>query len=81
MAMEDGEGEPAAGGSSPEAVVAARWRAGKSLRDIAIDLYGAERVATGWHRDGWMRTKVRRLIGRAGAGSDGGPGVAGPGTP
>ena len=64
----------------PEAVVLAGRRDGKSLREIAIDLYGAERGAAGWDCDGWMRTKVRRLVGRAGAESDGRPGIAGPGT-
>ena len=80
MAAEDGEGEPPPGSSSPEAVAAAGLRAGKSLREIAIDLYGVEEVAAGWHRDGWMRAMVRRLVGRARAGSGGGPGVAGAGT-
>ena len=87
MAAEDGEGEPAAGArtpprvsadSSPEAVAMAGRRAGKSLREIAVDLYGAERVAAGWHRDGWMRATVQRLAGGAGTGSDGRSGVAGP---
>ena len=64
-----------------EAAVLAAHRSGKSLREIAIDLYGREQVEACWHADSWMRTKVRRLVGRAGAESDGGPGVAGPGSP
>ena len=35
--------------------------AGKSWREIAIDLYGAERVAADWHTESWMRSRVRRL--------------------
>ena len=40
-------------------------RAGRSLREIAIDLFGAERVAAEWHPDGSMRADVRRLVQRA----------------
>ena len=58
---EDGEGEPAVGRSSPQAVVAAGLRAGKPLREVAVDLYGAARVDAEWIRDGWMRVRVRRL--------------------
>lgn len=34
--------------------------AGKSWREIAVDLYGAHSVARQWHPDGWMRARVRR---------------------
>ena len=34
--------------------------AGKSWRETAVDLYGAESVATEWHADSWMRARVRR---------------------
>ncbi len=60
MATEDGEGGPAAGDSSPAAIVAAGLRAGKPLRDIAVGLYGRERVDAHWHADSAMRSKVRR---------------------
>ena len=59
------------------AVALSGIRSGKSMREIAVDLYGADKVAAGWHRDGWMRAKVRRLVSRARAASD----DAGPGTP
>ncbi len=34
--------------------------AGKSWRETAVDLYGADAVAAEWHADGWMRARVRR---------------------
>ncbi|WP_428097891.1 DNA -binding domain-containing protein [Candidatus Rariloculus sp.] len=34
--------------------------AGKSWRETAVDLYGAQRVAAEWHRESWMRARVRR---------------------
>ena len=34
--------------------------AGKSWRQTAVDLYGADGVATHWHPDSWMRARVRR---------------------
>ncbi len=73
MAAEDGAGEPAA----LLAVVAAGLRAGKPLREIAVDLYGREQVDADWHADGRMRSKLRRLVQRARAASGG----AGPATP
>ena len=36
------------------AVVPAGLRSGKSMRKIAVDLYGADRAAAGWHGDGRM---------------------------
>ena len=33
--------------------------AGRSLRQIAVDLYGEARVAEEWHSDGSMRGRVR----------------------
>ena len=59
------------------AVALAGIRSGKSMRKIAVDLYGADAAAAGWHRDGRMRAKVRRLVQRARAA----PGAAGPGMP
>ena len=56
-------------GASERAVVLAGVRSGKSTREIAVDLYGADRVAADWHRDGWMRAQVRRLVQRARAAS------------
>ena len=34
--------------------------AGKSWREIAVNLYGVKRVAVEWSTDGWMRSRVRR---------------------
>ena len=36
--------------------------AGKSHRRIAIDIYGAAKVAAGWYEDGGLRSRVRRRI-------------------
>ena len=63
------------------AVVLAGPRSGKSLRGIAIDLYGADQVERDWHGDSWMRANVQRLVDRAPAAPDEGPDKAGPGTP
>lgn len=60
------------------AAVLAGRRAGKPLREIAVDLYGREQVDAEWHADSLMRSKLRRLLRRAEAGSDGGPDGAGP---
>ena len=57
MAVADGEGEPA----TPLAVAAAGLRAGKPPREIAVDLYGRDRVDADWHADSRMRSKLRRL--------------------
>ena len=62
-------------------VALAGIRSGKSMREIAVDLYGADRVAAGWHADSRMRAKVRRLISRARAASGGGPDNAGHDVP
>ena len=59
------------------AVALAGIRCGNSLREIAVDLYGADAVAADWHAGGWMQAKVRRLVYRARAES----GDASPGTP
>jgi hypothetical protein len=38
-------------------------RAGASQRDIAMALYGADRIADGWHGDAdSLRSRVRRLV-------------------
>lgn len=58
------------------AVARAGRRAGRPLRDIAVDLYGRERVAAAWHADGRMRAQLRRLLRRAGARCGIGPGAA-----
>lgn len=63
------------------AVALAGLRAGKSLREIAIDLYGADRVAADWHADSWTRARVQRLVDRARAAPDEGPDRPGCGTP
>jgi len=80
MATKDGEGNPAAGDSSPAAIVAAGRRAGKPLREIAVDLYGREQVDADWHADSAMRSMVRRLWYRAEAGSGAGPDGTEPGS-
>ena len=77
MTAEDGNGEPPAGPepapeSAPEttpetimeSVAEAGRRAGRSYREIAVDLFGADLVDAEWHRDGWMRARVRRLLRR-----------------
>ena len=63
------------------AVALAGIRSGKSMREIAVDLYGAERVAADWHVDSRMRAKVRRLVSRVRDASGAGPNNGGPGTP
>ena len=63
------------------AVVPAGVRSGKSMRETAVDLYGADRVAAGRHGGGRMRAKVRRLVHRARAASGEGPDNAGPAMP
>ncbi len=63
------------------AVALAGVRSGKSMREIAVDLYGAERVAADWHADSRMRAKVRRLVSRVRDASGAGPDNGGPGTP
>ena len=65
------------------AVALAGIRSGKSMREIAVDQYGADEVAASWHGDSRMRAKVLRLMNRARAASDkgAGPGKAGAGTP
>ena len=71
----------AGAGASELAVALAGVRSGKSTREIAVDLYGPDRVAADWHRDDWMRAQVRRLVQRARAASGARPGGAGTGTP
>ena len=39
--------------------------AGRSLREIAIELYGERRVAEDWSRDGSMKARVRWRVKRA----------------
>ena len=38
--------------------------AGASLREVAEGLFGADTVAAGWHADGGLRSRVRRLVRR-----------------
>ena len=79
------EGAAAAGDVGAEAAMRAvaldGIRTGKSMREIAVDLYGADAVATDWHGGGWMRAKVRRLVYRARDASGAGLDDACPGTP
>ena len=76
----------AGAGAAMTAVVPAGLRSGKSMPEIAVDLYGADRVtadrvAAGWHGDGRMRAKVRRPVHRTRTAPDEGPDRAGPATP
>ena len=64
-----------------QAAVSAGLRAGKPMRAIAVELYGADRVAAEWDCDGGMRAKVRRLARRARAASAGESAAAVRGTP
>jgi len=57
-------------------IAAAGRSAGKPLRGIAVDLYGAARVEAEWTPGGWMPARVRRPVRRAG---DAPPLGAGPG--
>ena len=59
------------------AVALAGIRSGKSMREIAAELYGSDEVTAGWHGDSRMRAKVQWLVQRAQAASD----DANPGTP
>ena len=36
----------------------------RSIREIAVAVFGTERVAAQLHAGGWMRARVRRLAGR-----------------
>ncbi len=63
-----------------QAVVLAGLRSAKSMREIAVDRYGARQVAVEWHRDGWMRPMVQWLVHRARAAPDEGPDSTDPGT-
>ena len=63
-----------------QAVALAGLRSGKSMREIAVDLYGADRVAADWHADSGMRAQVQRLADLARAAPDDEPDNAGPGT-
>ena len=58
-----------------EAVALAGRRAGRSLREIAVDLYGREKVDASWHADSAMRAKMRRLLYRAEARNGAGRGT------
>ncbi|EYS98177.1 hypothetical protein CF68_22440 [Cupriavidus sp. SK-4] len=39
-------------------------QAGASLREVGEGLFGADAVASGWHADGGLRSRVRRLVRR-----------------
>lgn len=70
MSPEDGDGEPPAGTPpetrprTAEKTVAAGLRAKNPLREIAMDLFGAARVAEEWHSGSRMRAQLRRLVHR-----------------
>ena len=56
-----------------ESAVLAGKRAGKALREIAVDLHGREHVDANWYADGPLRAKMRRLLYRAEARAGAGP--------
>jgi hypothetical protein len=39
-------------------------QAGASLREVGEGLFGVDAVAVGWHADGGLRSRVRRLVRR-----------------
>ena len=47
-------------------------RAGRKSRPIAVDIWGAQRVADQWTRGEWMRSQMRRWIPKAEALAAGG---------
>ena len=59
-----------------EDAVLAGKRAGRTLREIAVELYGRERVEADWHADSAMRAKLRRRLYRAEARAGAGPAAA-----
>ena len=62
-ALKSGEAE---GGENRELLIALDGRlAGKSLREIAVDLYGVEAVAAEWNPDGALRSRTLRVLRRA----------------
>ena len=63
------------------AAALAGLQSGKSMRAVAVDLYGADQAAADWDCDALMRATVRRVAHRARASSGEGPGRAGPGMP
>jgi len=62
-------------GMEAEAVALAGQRAGKGLRESAVDRYGREKVDASWHADSAMRAKMRRLLYRAEARNGAGRGT------
>ena len=54
--------------AAAEAVALVGRQSGKSLRAIAVEIYGREQVDADWHVDSWMRVKLRRAGARASAG-------------
>ena len=67
--------------AAAQAAVLAGLRAGKSMRAVAVELHGADRVAAEWDCGGGMRAKVRRVTRRARAASAGEAGAVALGTP
>ena len=58
--------------AAQEDAVPAVRRAGMSLRELAVDLWGRERVDAGWRADSPLRATLRRMLRRAGARSGAG---------
>lgn len=51
------------GGENREVLIAFdRHRAGKTMREIAEDLYGVPRVAGKWDAEDWLRWRTGRLL-------------------
>ena len=56
-----GPGPDARHPADPELLTVLDGRlAGKSWRETAVELYGAQRVAADWNADSWMRSRERR---------------------
>ena len=61
--------EATAEGTRELSIVLDGYDAGKSMREIAVDLYGAEKVTAEWTSDSVLRTRMRRLLRKARANS------------
>ena len=57
--------EPTADGDRELSIALDGYDAGKSMREIAVDLYGAEKVTAEWTFDSVLRARMRRLVCKA----------------
>ena len=66
MKGNEGMNDLEAGRRAQEAVALAGWRAGRPLREIAVEIYGWEAVEACWDdNSSGMRSIMRRLLSRA----------------